>query len=141
MRLQVICGDTEEEAWASAYELVGSTEGIQLANMRASKSSAEGIRRTSEANRQVWKLLEESGEDMKLGPHLWAGISRVRAGAGIAVVGTPDQIAGTLESFVEAGCSSFCLSGYPHAKAARIFAEKVLPKFEGRISSELPRAA
>ena len=78
---------------------------------------------------------------MKLGPHLWAGISRVRSGAGIAIVGTPEQISDTIESFIQAGCSSFCLSGYPHAKAARLFAEKVLPRFKGRIAPGLPRVA
>ena len=141
MRLQVICADTEAEAWADAARLIAGVEGLQLANMRINKDAVEGIRRTSEANRQVWKLLEESGDDMKLGPHLWTGISKVRAGAGIAIVGNPDQVADTLEEFVEAGCTSFRLSGYPHAKAARTFAEKVLPKFQGRISTVLPRAA
>ena len=86
-------------------------------------------------------MLEESGDDMKLGPHLWARISKVRAGAGIAVVGNPEQVAETLNEFVEAGCRSFCLSGYPHAQAARIFAEKVMPHFQGRVASELPRVA
>ena len=141
MRLQIICAETEEQAWSQAFDLIGNVEGMQLANMRTSRNPVEGIRRTSEANRQVWKLLEESGDDMKLGPNLWAGISKVRAGAGIAIVGNPDQVASTLNEFVEAGCTSFCLSGYPHAEAARIFAEKVMPYFKGRISLELPKAA
>ena len=141
MRLQIICADTEEQAWANAFALVGQVDNLQLANMRMNKNAVDGIRRTSEANRQVWQLLEESGDDMKLAPHLWAGISKVRAGAGIAVVGDPSQVAATLEEFVEAGCTSFCLSGYPHADAARTFATKVLPYFEGRISKDLPRAA
>ncbi|MEM7406271.1 MAG: LLM class flavin-dependent oxidoreductase [Pseudomonadota bacterium] len=141
MRLQIICADTEEQAWEDAARLVGNVEGLQLANMRRSRSAADGIRRTSEANRQVWRLLEESGDSMKLGPHLWTGISKVRAGAGIAVVGNPEQVAGTLEEFVDAGCSSFCLSGYPHAQAARTFSEKVLPHFAGRVASRLPEVA
>ncbi len=141
MRLQIVCADTEAEAWADAERLIAGATRFELANMRGSRSSAEGIRRTSEANRQVWKLLEESGDDMKLTPHLWTGISTVRSGAGIAVVGNPEQVADTLEEFVEAGCTSFCLSGYPHAKAARIFAEKVLPRFQGRLSTALPQAA
>ncbi len=141
MRLQVVCAETEEQAWADANRLIGTTEGIELANMRTSSNAVEGIRRTSEANRQVWQLLEESGEDMKLGSNLWAGISKVRAGAGIAVVGNPEQVAKTLDEFVAAGCTSFCLSGYPHARAARIFADNVLPYFKERLSSEIPRAA
>jgi len=143
MRLQIVCADTEEEAWADAARLVAGADrgNLKLANMRNRPSAADGIRRTSEANRQVWKLLEESGADMKLAPHLWAGISQVRAGAGIAIVGNPEQVAATLDEFVDAGCTSFCLSGYPHAKAARIFAEKVMPYFQGRLAPALPKAA
>lgn len=141
MRLQIVCADTEEEAWADAYRLIDGVEGMKLANMRRNKNPIEGIRRTSEANQQVWQLLEESGDDLKIGPHLWTGISKVRAGAGIAVVGDPSQVAATLEEFVDAGCTSFCLSGYPHAHAARVVAEKVLPHFQGRVSQVHPRAA
>ena len=141
MRLQIICADTEEDAWAKAEHLVAGVDGMKLANMRRNKNPIEGIRRTSEANRQVWQLLEDSGDDMKLGPHLWAGISKVRAGAGIAIVGNPAQVAATLEEFIDAGCTSFCLSGYPHADAARIVSEKVLPYFQDRTSRVHPEAA
>ncbi len=141
MRLQIVCADTEAQAWEDAARLVGSIEGVRPVNMRGGASAVEGIRRTSEANRQVWRLLEESGESMKLGPHLWAGISKVRAGAGIAVVGNPEQVAATLEEFEAAGCTSFCLSGYPHAHAARTFAEKVMPFFKGRVAACLPKVA
>ncbi|MGI9478174.1 MAG: LLM class flavin-dependent oxidoreductase [Hyphomicrobiaceae bacterium] len=141
MRLQIVCADTEEEAWADAHKLIAGVDGMKLANMRTNQNAVDGIRRTSEANRQVWKLLEESDDDMMLAPHLWAGISKVRAGAGIAVVGNPDQVASTLQEFVDVGCTSFCLSGYPHAKAARIVSEKVLPYFQERISRSHPQAA
>jgi alkanesulfonate monooxygenase len=141
MRLQIICADTEEEAWDEARRLVAGAARFNLVNNKDGKAAVDGIRRTSEANQRVWQLLEESGEDMKIHPHLWTGISMVRAGAGIAVVGTPEQIAATLDEFVDAGCTSFCLSGYPHAQAARTFSNKVLPLFKGRLSDSLPKAA
>jgi len=141
MRLQIVCAETEDATWDKAHSLIAGAERLKLANMRGGVSSADGIRRTSEANRQVWKLLEESGDDMKIHPHLWTGISTVRAGAGIAVVGTPKQVADTLDEFVEAGCTSFCLSGYPHAEAACIFSSEVMPYFVGRVSDRLPQAA
>jgi alkanesulfonate monooxygenase len=141
MRLQIVCAETEAEAWEDAERLVAGATRFELANNPANKNAAEGIRRTSEANRQVWKLLEESGNSLKIAPHLWTGISMVRSGAGIAIVGNPEQVAATLDEFVAAGCTSFCLSGYPHAKAARIFAEKVMPYFQGRLSTILPQAA
>jgi alkanesulfonate monooxygenase len=141
MRLQIICSATEEEAWEDAERLIAGVYGMMLANMRKNKNAIEGIQRASEAHGQVWQLLDESGGSMKLGPHLWTGNSKVRAGARIAVAGNPAQIASTLEEFVHAGCKSFYLSGYPNAKAARIFSETVLPFFEGRNSHVHPQAA
>ena len=142
MRLQIVCADSEDEAWDEAHKLVAGATKFQLFNdNKAQGATVESIRKTSEANQRVWQLLEESGDEMKIHPHLWTGISMVRSGAGIAVVGTPKQIADTLDEFVEAGCSSFCLSGYPHAKAARLFSTKVMPHFKGRLSEGLPRAA
>ena len=141
MRLQIICADTESEAWDEAHRLIAGSTRFNLVNNRNGLAAVDGIRRTSEANQRVWQLLDESGDDMKIHPHLWTGISTVRAGAGIAVVGTPKQIADTLDEFVNAGCSSFCLSGYPHAQAARLFSEKVMPHFQGRLAAGLPSAA
>ncbi len=141
MRLQIVCADTEDEAWAEAHRLIAGATKFNLYNARDGQAAVESIRKTSEANQRVWQLLEESGEEMKIHPHLWTGISLVRSGAGIAVVGTPDQIAATLDEFVDAGCTSFCLSGFPHAKAARLFSSKVLPKFKSRLSDSLPTAA
>jgi len=141
MRLQIVCADTEAEAWEQANALVKGTKGVNPFNMRGGATAVEGIRRTSEANRRVWQLLEESGDDLKIHPHLWTGISMVRAGAGIAVVGNPEQVANTLKEFVDAGCTSFCLSGYTHAASARTFSEKVMPYFADRLSDRLPQAA
>ncbi len=141
MRLQIICRDSEEAAWAEARRLISGAKRFDFINMRTGASAVEGIKRTSDANRRVWELLEESGDEMKIHPHLWTGISTVRIGAGIAVVGNPEQVAATLQEFVDAGCSTFCLSGYPHAEAARTFAAKVMPYFKGRIADALPRVA
>lgn len=141
MRLQIICRDTEREAWDEAWRLIRGASRFNFVNMRTGSAAVEGIRRTSDANRRVWELLEQSGDDMKIHPHLWTGISTVRIGAGIAVVGNPAQVAATLQEFVDAGCSTFCLSGYPHAEAARIFSSKVMPYFEGRIADRLPAVA
>ena len=65
---------------------------------------------------RVQQLAREHG-DLLL-PHLWTGITRVRPGAGIAVVGNPSQCADTLQQFIDAGCHSFCLSGYLHDEEA-----------------------
>jgi alkanesulfonate monooxygenase len=65
-------------------------------------------------------------------PHLWTGITKVRAGAGVAIVGNPEQCAATLQKFIDAGCHSFCLSGYLHDEEAERFGRMVLPLLRAR---------
>jgi alkanesulfonate monooxygenase len=65
----------------------------------------------------------------RLLPHLLTGITKVRPGAGIAVVGNPAQCAATLQQFIDAGCRSFCLSGYPDDGEAERFGRPIRPIF------------
>ena len=51
----------------------------------------------------------------------------MRPGAGIAVVGNPEQCADTLQKFIDLGCHSFCLSGYLHDEEAERFGKWVMP--------------
>ena len=141
MRLQIICRDTEVEAWQAANDLIAGAPRLVMHEIAGGSKVVDSIKQTSEANRRVWDLLEQSGDSMRIHPHIWTGIATVRTGAGIALVGSPSQIAATIEEFIEAGCTSFCLSGYPHAEAARTFSQKVLmPYFSGRLAADLPSA-
>ncbi len=58
---------------------------------------------------------------------LWMGVNSVRAGAGAALVGTPDMIAAALGEYVDAGVGSFILSGWPHLEEVEIFGREVMP--------------
>ena len=117
MRLQVVCRPTAKEAWEFAHELVAHASEAQKAFVK--KHFA-----TSEANRRV-RELAAIGETIE--PHLWTGITQVRPGAGIAVVGDPEQCANTLQNFIDLGCHSFCLSGYLHDEEAERFGKWVMP--------------
>jgi alkanesulfonate monooxygenase len=79
----------------------------------------------SVANQRQRELSQTAGS--KMTPHLWTGITEVRPGAGVAVVGNPQQVAAQLMEFVDAGCSGFCLSGYPHHEEAERFGRLVMP--------------
>jgi alkanesulfonate monooxygenase len=118
MRLQICCRETEAEAWAAARELVRDVTDAQTHYIRTHFAS-------SEANRRIQRLAIEKGE--LITPHLWTGVSRARPGAGIVVVGNPEQCAATLQDFIDIGCVSFCLSGYLHDEEAARFARWVRP--------------
>lgn len=123
MRLQIICREDEAEAWAVAQKLVGAG---------TAESRERILRETSRsaANARVQELAKEHGE--MIGPALWTGITQVRPGAGIAVVGNPEQCAAQLQEFIDAGCHSFCLSGYLHDEEARRFKALVRPLLTAR---------
>ena len=86
------------------------------------------VRDESQSDRRMWEISNQT-DDYRVAPHLWSGISTIRTGAGMAVVGNPQQVADTLQQFVEIGCTEFCLSGYPHAEEAERFGELVMPFF------------
>ena len=86
MRLQVICREHEKDAWEAADILVRNATERQKQEMKT-------LYNNSAANQRVQQLAREHG-DLLL-PHLWTGITRVRPGAGIAVVGNPAQCADT----------------------------------------------
>jgi alkanesulfonate monooxygenase len=118
MRLQVICREDEKDAWEAADILVRNATERQ-------KQEIKTLYNNSAANQRVQQLAREHG-DLLL-PHLWTGITRVRPGAGIAVVGNPAQCADTLQLFIDAGCDSFCLSGYLHDEEAERFGRLIRP--------------
>lgn len=118
MRLQIICRETEDEVLEAADHLIRHIP---------ERAREELIQRTasSKANQRVQQLAAEKG--LWISPHLWTGLTKFRPGAGIAVVGNPQQCAATLQQFIDAGCHSFCLSGYLHDAEAERFAKWVRP--------------
>src|SRR3546814_18229543 len=134
MRLQIVCRETEAEAWEAAHELVRDTTEAQAQFIRTRYAG-------SVANQRVQELARTHGE--LIAPHLWTGITRVRPRAGIAIVGDPEQCAGTLQPLIDLGCHSFCLSGYlPHAEPERLappFRPAIAARNPGRLSRGVPR--
>lgn len=123
MRLQVVVRESEAEAWDAANAIIaGASDRL--------KETTKGLWEQSVANTRMKKLGE--AEDFKIAPHLWSGITTVRPGAGVAVVGNPRQVRDTLDSFVDIGCTDFCLSGYPHDEEAERFGRLVMPHFQSR---------
>ena len=118
MRLQIICRERERDAWDAAETLVKDASDHLRQQMKT-------LYVRSEANQRVQQLARDYGD--LITPHLWTGITKVRPGAGIAVVGNPEQCAGTLQQFIDAGCHSFCLSGYLHDEEAERFGRLVRP--------------
>jgi alkanesulfonate monooxygenase len=122
IRLHVIVRETEEEAWADAGKLISKLddETIQRAQASFAKMDSEGQRRMA-------ALHGGNRDKLEVYPHLWAGVGLVRGGAGTALVGNPEQVAGLMKEYAELGIDTFILSGYPHLEESYRFAELVFP--------------
>lgn len=133
LRAQVLVRDTEEEAWAAAWDTISkvSPEAIAKAQEAFAKTDATNQRRQNEL-RELSK-----NEQFVVGPNLWTGLSIVRSGGAILIVGTAEQVADRLIEYAELGISTFILSGYPHLEEAEIFGREALPLFHKKWAEKL----
>jgi alkanesulfonate monooxygenase len=140
LRAQVLVRETEEEAWREAWEIISKV------NPQALLASSQRFTQTDATNQKRQNELREGSRanNFVIGPNLWTGLSTVRGGGAVLLVGTPDQVADRILEYIDLGISSFILSGYPHLEEAEITGELLLPavkkKLEERQKTEGVRA-
>ena len=122
-RSHVIVRETENEARLAATRLLSRLDAETGSEIRAKSldSRSAGVARQAE-------LRDSADADGYLERHLWTGIGRARSGAGIAIVGDPDQVVGKIREIRDAGVDTFILSGYPHLTECDLVARYVLPR-------------
>ncbi|MDP9238480.1 MAG: LLM class flavin-dependent oxidoreductase [Chloroflexota bacterium] len=126
IRMLVCVRETEAEARAAAEAMVGEVpEKFQdMMTKHMSGADSEGEKRQ--------RALREQGD--WIAPNLWTGIGRARLGVGLAVVGSPENVAARFREYVDEGIDTFILSGYPHLEEAERFGKYVMPFFRGEAS-------
>lgn len=120
---QVILGETEEQAFENAEQLIKdlSPEALEQKQTDRKKGDSEGVRRLHD-------LMENSREsNFLLAPNLWAGLTQVLSGNSIALVGTPEQVAARIVEYVELGFDKVLLRGFPHLEVIEQIGREVLP--------------
>ncbi len=122
-RSHVIVRGTEREARQAARRLLSRLDPVVGDAIRARSLDAT----STGVNRQT-ELRSGSDDEGYIEQNLWTGVGRARSGAGIAIVGDPDQVTTKLNELADAGVSSFILSGYPHLNECDLFAKYVLPQ-------------
>lgn len=126
IRMLVCVRETEEEARAAAEAMVGDVpEKFQeMMAKHMSGADSEGEKRQ--------RALRDQGE--WIGPNLWTGIGRARLGVGLAIVGSPENVAARFREYIAEGIDTFILSGYPHLEEAERFGKYIIPLFRGEAS-------
>lgn len=129
MRIHVISRETDAEARDAADALVSEVpEKFQeMMNKHHARGESEGERRQRE--------LVAAARDGWLTDHLWSGIGKARLGVGLAVVGSGESVARTLQEYIDLGIDTFIHSGYPHLEEAQRFGKYVMPHFAGRTTT------
>jgi alkanesulfonate monooxygenase len=121
-RFHVIARDTADEAWAVAHGLIDGMDPVLIAQAQ------ERFRRTeSEGQRRMAALHKGGTSDLEVYPNVWAGYGLVRPGAGVALVGSHEQVAERILEYHAMGIDHLILSGQPHLEEAYWFGEGVLP--------------
>ncbi len=92
------------------------------------KAARQKVGKQSHADGRMRTVADEHS-DHWLSETLWAGITTIRTGAGVTIVGSAEQVIDTIQDFIDLGITSFCLSGYPHDDEAARFGELVMPAF------------
>ncbi|WP_230632715.1 LLM class flavin-dependent oxidoreductase [Paenibacillus athensensis] len=130
LRAQVLVRETEEEAWREAWDIISRVdrEALEYSGQRFTQTDATNQKRQNEL-----RELSRSN-DYVLAPNLWAGLSIVRGGGSMLLVGTPEQVSDRLLEYVDLGISSFVLSGYPNLEESQYTGELLLPLVKRKLA-------
>ncbi|MDR9771464.1 FMNH2-dependent alkanesulfonate monooxygenase [Rhizobium hidalgonense] len=124
IRLHFIVRETDEEAWEAAERLIRHLDDdtIREAQERFVHES------DSVGQKRMAALHGGRRDKLEVSPNLWAGVGLVRAGAGTALVGSPQTVAARLREYQEIGIDTVIGSGYPHLEEAYRVAELLFPE-------------
>ncbi|QAY68292.1 LLM class flavin-dependent oxidoreductase [Paenibacillus protaetiae] len=134
IRAQVVVRETEQEAWEAAWKIISKVDPETLDERAKLHAGSDAVNQ----KRQMELWSQSQKENYMIGPNLWSGLTAIRGGGGVAFVGTPQQITDRLLEFVDAGVSTFILSGYPHLEEAEISGKLLMPLLRSRLANHVP---
>jgi alkanesulfonate monooxygenase len=126
VRINLVARDTEAEAKLAAQEMLSKVQPKVLEKAR--RTAFLNTRRESVGQGRQWEFRGRADQDWYVEPGLWAGISVVRSGAGMALVGSYEHVAERLMRYVKLGVTCFILSGYPHLEECKNVGRNILPR-------------
>jgi len=115
------------DAWRAAEALLDGASQEIVDGMQALLGAA-----VSEGQRRQAALHGGRRDKLEIYPNMWAGLGLLRAGAGVALVGSYEEVADRIQELHELGLEEFILSGYPHLEELYHVAEGVFPLLRSR---------
>lgn len=120
MRINVIARPNSGEAWATAQRLLDDATPETLQQVRAVAAETDSV-----GQRRMFALTDQPPST---GPAAyWTGLARLRVGSGTALVGSYQEVAAALRTYIDAGIDTFILAGTPHLEECQRVGRYVLP--------------
>jgi alkanesulfonate monooxygenase len=124
LRMCVICRPTRQQAIEAAESLLPDSDLGQYERSVAVKNDSQMYKEASEV------------ENNWLSPLLWTGFVPYYGPVWTTLLGSPDDIAGSLLEYKEIGVTQFIMSGWPELDEVMTFGSEVAPRVrraEGRL--------
>lgn len=128
---QIILGDTEDAAWRRAGTLLEHMREDAVVGQRDHLQQVD----SSGQQRLASYVAASTSDQFRIGPNLWAGLTRVLSGNSIALVGTADQVADRIAELCAMGFDHILLRGFPHLEMIERIGEEILPRVRRRVAS------
>ncbi len=122
VRIHILVRERDEQAKKEAEALIAG---------RASYGEVSEV--TSKAGGEVESVSQRRMDALTAEGKLWrgkahfSGINLVRQGAGTMLAGSPEIVAEAMIEYIDAGVTTFILSGWPHDKEAENFGRMLRP--------------
>ncbi|MDX2224146.1 MAG: LLM class flavin-dependent oxidoreductase, partial [Rhodospirillaceae bacterium] len=125
----VIVGDTEEQAWRKADQVLEEFLAMQARKSPdlTTKGESNFTQRPENLSRQV----ETAAAGVRQDKCLWMGMTLAtqgRSGNQTTLVGTPEQVADALMDYYDLGVTNFLLRGYRPLDDSAEFGRGLIPR-------------
>jgi alkanesulfonate monooxygenase len=125
----VIIGDTEEQAWRKADDVLEEYLALQ-ASKQADWTKTKGESNFAAKPVNLARQVETAAAGVRQEKCLWMGMAQAtqgKAGNQTTLVGTPEQVVDALMDYYDSGVGGFLLRGYRPLDDATAFGQSLIP--------------
>lgn len=127
IRIQLIARERAEDAWAETDRILARLDPRQVAERQTQIATRQSI---GQARVQSLNPGVIDRDALQPYPHMWSGLGLIAGGGGsTALVGSFEDVAETIQDYVDVGIDHFIVSGAPLLEEAYRVGEGLLPLF------------
>jgi len=131
MSVRIIVGDTTEEAWKKAENVLERVTQIQRDGTKIGRDKGKDDLAASH-------LMALASQGECLDTCLWTGVAKATEGRlqAMALVGTAEEVSDALLEYYRAGVDRFLINGFDTIQDVRLFGRDLIPMIKQKVSAE-----